>query len=117
MINIPTVEQLSKLPQLYETEHIRPEDKVVHLHFILNQSHWWAIECDGQDTFFGYVLLNGWSEDAEFGYFSLSELLEVKFEGWLEVLHDPFWIPKAMKDVFLIGETLPFQSRRQGQFA
>jgi hypothetical protein len=110
MINEPTMEQLDKLPRLYATEDIRPEDKIVHLHFILNQSHWWAIEWDGSDTFFGYVLLNGWTEDAEFGYFSLSELLGLKFEGWLEVLHDPFWIPNAMKDIYWGGATLPFQS-------
>ena len=117
MINIPIMEQLNKLPRLYETESIRSEEKIVHLHFILNQSHWFAIECDGNDTFFGYVLLNGWTEDAEFGYFSLSELLEVKFEGWLEVLNDPFWIPKPMKDIFLIGERLPFQSEQQDRSA
>ena len=113
MINAPTMEQLNKLPRLYETEHICPGDKIVQLHFILNQSHWWAIEWNGSDTFFGYVLLNGWTQDAEFGYFSLSELLEVKFGGWLEVLQDPFWIPKPMKDIFLIGERLPFHSRQQ----
>ena len=115
MINIPTLEQLNKLPNLYETEHIRPEKKIVYLHFILNQSHWWAIEWNGSDTFFGYVLLNGWTQDAEFGHFSLSELLEVKFEGWQEVLHDPFWIPKAMKDIFPVGETLPLQSEQQNR--
>ena len=117
MINMPTMERLNKLPRLYETEHICPEEKIVHLHFTADRCHWWAIEWDGQDTFFGYVLLNGWDHDAEFGYFSLSELLEVKFGGWLEVLQDPFWIPRAMKDIFLIGERLPFQSEQQNRLA
>ena len=113
MINIPTVEQLSKLPQLYDTENIPPEDKTVHFHFTANQSHWWAIEWNGHDTFFGYVLLNGWTQNAEFGYFNLSELLEVKIGGWLEIVNDPFWIPRPVKDVALIRETLHFQTMLQ----
>ena len=31
MINIPTIEQLGKLPRLYETEGILPKDKIGNL--------------------------------------------------------------------------------------
>ena len=110
MINIPTLEQLNELPRLNDTENIRPEDKMVHVHFQIGQCHWWAIEWDGQDTFFGFVLMNGWSHGAEFGYFTLSELKEVKVEGWLEVVHDPFWNPRPAKDVWLIRDSLYFQA-------
>jgi len=113
MINIPTMEQLNMLPQLYETENIPPEDKIVLLHFTANECHWYVIEWDGKDTFFGYVLLNGWSQNAEFGYFNLSELIEVKVGGWLEIVNDPFWIPRAAKDVALIQETLHLQPMLQ----
>jgi len=105
MINVPTMEQLNKLPRLYETENICSEEKIAHLHFTADRCHWWAIEWDGQDTFFGYVLLNGWSHDSEFGYFNLSELLDIKVGGWLEVLNNPFWIPKPVKDIALIPKT------------
>ncbi len=108
MINIPTIEQLNRLPLLYETKNIPQEDMIIHLHFTVNQSHWLAIEWDGHDTFFGYVLLNGWTQNAEFGYFNLSDLLEIKVGGWLEIVNDPFWIPRAAKDVALIQETLHF---------
>ncbi len=117
MKNRPTIEQLNKLPHLYETEHIQPEDKIVHLHFQIDQCHWWAMEWDREDTFFGYVLLNGWLQDAEFGYFTLSELLEVKIDGWLEVENDPTWIPRTVKDVGLISETLQFKTIQQNQLA
>ncbi len=115
MINIPTIEQLNRLPPLYETEHIPLEEKIVHLHFTAEQCHWWAIEWDGHDTLFGYILLNGWSQDAEFGYFTFSELLELKIGGGLEVMNDPFWVPRAAKDVALIHETLRCQSISQNR--
>lgn len=117
MINAPTMKQLSRLPRLYETENIRPEEKIVHLHFQLDHCHWWAMEWDGEDTFFGYVLLNGWAQNAEFGYFTLSELLEIKIDGWREVENDPTWIPRAVKDVGLIRETLQFQSFQQSRLS
>ena len=115
MINIPTIEQLGKLPSLYETEDISPEDKIVHAHFQLDKCHWWAMEFDGKDTFFGFILLHGWSQYAEFGYFTLSDLLDVKFDGWIEIVNDPFWIPQVAKDVGLIRYTLHFQSLLQNR--
>lgn len=117
MINAPTLEQLNKLPCLYETAHIALEEKIVYLHFTIDQCHWWAMEFDGEDTFFGYVLLNGWSQDAEFGYFNLSDLLAVKTQGWIEMENDPTWIPRAVKDVVLIRQTMQFQALIQEQSA
>lgn len=117
MKNAPTMEQLNKLPRLYETENVSPEDKVVHLHFHIDGCHWWAMEWDNNDTFFGYVLFSGRSSDAEFGYFTLSELQKIKIDGWLEVENDPTWIPRPVKDVGLIRETLQFKSLRKEQLA
>jgi len=74
MQNTPTIGQLNKLPRLYETEKIPAVDKIVHLHFQIDGCHWWAMEWDQHNTFFGYVLLSGRSFEAEFGYFTLSEL-------------------------------------------
>ena len=113
MINIPTREQLHKLPRLYETENIPPEDKIVHLHFQVDASHWWVIEWDGHDTFFGFVQLYGSNQYAKFGYFTLSELMEVKVSGCIEIVNDPFWIPRPVKDVFMIRNALQLQSIQQ----
>jgi hypothetical protein len=55
-------------------------------------------------------MLNGCHQFAEFGYFNLSELLDIKVGGWLEVLNDPFWIPIAMKDIGLARETRQLKS-------
>ncbi len=47
-------------------------------------SDWYVAEFDGDDTFLGYVILNGDYQCAEWGYFSFSELKEVKV-GLVEV--------------------------------
>lgn len=110
MINPPTREQLQKLPELYATEKIPFAEKLIHLHFAVDQCHWWAMEFDGHDIFFGYVLLYGLRQDAELGYFTLSELMGIKLAGIMEVIHDPNWTVQQAKDVRLIRETLQFQA-------
>lgn len=110
MINPPSQQELAKVPDLYATEQIPLEDKLVYFHFTINKSHWWVMEWDRFDTFFGYVLLNGWLQDAELGYFTLSELQSVKLGGLHEVVNDPTWIIRPVKDVGLIRETLNFKA-------
>ncbi len=88
MWNIPSQLRLDKIPRLYATEHIAPQDKLIYLHFFIGGSDWYVAEFDGDDTFFGYVILNGDHQCAEWGYFSFSELKEVKV-GLVEVDCDP----------------------------
>ena len=106
MFNAPTKEQLSRLPDQFATENTKFEDKLVYLHFTIDRCHWWVMEFDGDDTFFGYVMLNGWHQDAELGYFRLSELLAVKLAGIIEVECEPHWLIRPAKDVRLIQEIL-----------
>jgi hypothetical protein len=84
MWNEPSKERLSKMPKLYETEEIPPKDKLIHLHFFIAGCDWYAAEFDGEDLFFGYAILNEDTENAEWGYFSLNELKQVKLK-WVEV--------------------------------
>jgi len=109
MLNAPRKEQLNSLPDLYSTENISLEDKPVHLHFTIDRCHWWAMEFDGEDTFFGYVMLNGWYQDAELGYFQLSDLKDVKLAGIIEVECEENWLVRPAKDVHLIQEILDFK--------
>jgi hypothetical protein len=85
MWNVPTDDRLSRLPQLYETEHIPLQEKLVYIHFFLGSCDWYVCEYDGQDTFWGYAILNGDFFNAEWGYVSFSELKSIKLNGWLEV--------------------------------
>lgn len=84
MWNLPTQERLDRIPRLYETEKIPLQDKVVHLHFFLGGSDWYIVEYDGDDLFFGYAILNGDLECAEWGYVSFNELQSIKI-GALEI--------------------------------
>ncbi len=84
MWNQPDKDRLDKIPRLYETEDIALDDKLIHLHFFIGGSDWYIAEYDGDDTFFGYVILNGDLGCAEWGYFSFSELNTICVDGWCE---------------------------------
>ena len=64
----PTGHQLDQMPRLYETEHIAAEDKLICLHFFLGGCEWYIAEFDGDDLFFGFVILNSDYKTAEWGY-------------------------------------------------
>ena len=78
MWNTPSAERLARLPRLYETEQVGLQDKLIHLHFFIGGCDWYAIEFDGQDTFWGFAILNGDNLNAEWGYFSLTELQQIR---------------------------------------
>ncbi len=98
MWNKPTKEQLAKLPEIYETENIKIPDKIIYLHFFIGGSDWFISEYDGEDLFFGYAVLNGDYEMAEWGYISFSELCGLKIQ-WLEVDNDLHWNPKKFSEI------------------
>jgi hypothetical protein len=84
MWNTPTERRLSKIPRLYETEHLELKDKLIYLHFFIGNSDWYIAEYDGEDTFWGYAILNGDEHNAEWGYISFSELKSIKI-GYAEI--------------------------------
>lgn len=85
MWNIPTAERLTKIPKLYETEHVPLKDKLIYLHFFIGGCDWYIAEYDGVDLFWGYAILNDDHQCAEWGYISFTELKEIKIQGWLEI--------------------------------
>jgi hypothetical protein len=101
MWNVPSEERLKKIPRLYETEKVPFKDKLIHLHFFIGSCDWYVAEYDAEDLFFGYAILNEDYENAEWGYVSLSELKEIKVNGWLEVdceLED-FWKVRKASEI------------------
>jgi len=92
MWDIPSAEQMALLPRLYETELIDWEEKVIHMHFFLSGSDWYVAEYDGEDTFWGYVILHDDYLHAEWRYISFAELKAIKIKC-LEVARDIFWRP------------------------
>lgn len=101
MWNTPSKSRLDKIPRLYKTDHIPLQDKVIHLHLFIGGSDWFVAEYDGDDTFFGYVILNGDLDCAEWGYFSFSELKEILIQGWCEVdcELEEFWAVKVFSEI------------------
>jgi hypothetical protein len=93
--------QATNLPNLYDTEDITTENKLIHCHLVFGNCHWFATEFDKNDTCFGFVILNGDFQNAEWGYFSLQELQEVSL-GAFQVQIDTNWKVQPAKDIELI---------------
>ena len=88
MWNKPSDEELSKLPPFYSTEQTPLKEKAVRMHFFLGGCDWYACEYNPEEkNFFGFVILNGDYESAEWGYFNLEELMSIKVK-FLEVDRD-----------------------------
>ncbi len=84
-----TKELREKLPPLGSTES--NPDPVAVCKFFTPDSNWtwWAIEFDGEDTFYG--LVHGFEE--EFGYFSLAELEATTGPLGLHIERDLYFQP------------------------
>jgi hypothetical protein len=85
MWNIPTEERLARIPKLYQTENIPLKDKLIYLHFFITSSDWYVAEFDGENLFWGFAILNGDLQNAEWGYLSFSELQAIRIQGWIEI--------------------------------
>ena len=92
-----TKELRRQLPKLYETEDIPTEEKRVIVKFFTPDSSWtwYAVEFDGDDTFFG--LVDG--HDREWGYFSLSELEAVRGPLGLKIERDRYFGQPLIKEI------------------
>jgi len=90
-----TNELRRKLPPLYAAEH--EEDPLVICKFFTPDSSWtwYAIEFDGDDTFFGFVE----GLENELGYFSLSELESVRGPLGLPIERDLYFPPCRLSQV------------------
>ena len=105
MYNRPSDAVLAMLPALYASEHVPAKDKIIHLHFMFGDSDWFAVEFDGDDLLFGFAVLNGDLECAEWGYFSLAELESITLFG-CQVVNDPMWKPTPAGKIEHIRELI-----------
>lgn len=99
MWNEPSEKELVDLPKLYATDGLPIDETALHMHFFLNGSDWYVAEYDGMDAFFGYVILNGDIDMAEWGYFSFKELKRLKDKLGMEVDRDMHWTPKKASQI------------------
>jgi hypothetical protein len=101
---LPTSAVLRDLPNLYSTENVSCEGKLIHLHFFVGSCDWYLAELDHTDLTlaFGYVNL-GDPQCAEWGYFDLEELANLTVThrtGFqLVVERDLHWTPRPFDQI------------------
>jgi hypothetical protein len=94
-LRLITEELRKKIPPLYSQEKVK--DPIVYAKYFSPDSGWawYVVEFDGEDTFFGYV----YGFELELGYFSLSELENLRGPLGLKVERDLYWKPKPLSEV------------------
>jgi hypothetical protein len=91
-----------KLPKLYDTEYEPVEDKIAMAKFFHPATNWtwYVIEYDGNDLCWGLVS----GHEAEFGYFSVSELSKAISLFGLRVERDIFFRPTRVKELAVFNQ-------------
>lgn len=90
-----TKEIIKQLPPLYSQES--EKNPMVVCKFFYPDFHWtwYAIEFDGKDLFYGYVI----GDYPELGYFTLSELMANRGKLGLPIEKDSFFKPCRLSKV------------------
>ena len=116
------LEQLKKIiegmPHTYQTEKIPTKDKIVYLHYFYGESDWYIVEKDklpDQQQAFGYTILNGDLEYAEWGYISIEELKQTR-KVELDFYFDPIKFGELFPDESEQEEEEPLPAaQKEGQ--
>jgi hypothetical protein len=108
-----TKEIRKKVPPLYAQDG-KGGKAVAYVKFFTPDSSWtwYATEYDGKDTFFG--LVDGLVK--ELGYFSLSELENVRGPMGLLVERDLYWQPKTLEEIApeIFGKSKEDKNQKEG---
>lgn len=95
-----TKELRTKLPFLYTQEDIDDPMIICKFFAVWTNWTWYAIEFDGNDTFFGYVV----GHESELGYFSLSELQSLKGPMGLDIERDLYFRACRLSEIKKLHE-------------
>ncbi len=95
----PTMQDLKRMPKLGETDGKSNATTIVKGHFFIGSCDWYITEFDGEDTFFGFAILNGDYQMAEWGYISFNELKALRVGEVFEVDFDKHWKKVQVQDV------------------
>ena len=101
MMKLLTKDLRRKLPPLYSSE--KCTDPIVYAKLFTPDSNWtwYALEFDGEDLFFGFVV----GLDNELGYFSLSELESVRGPLGLPIERDLHFKPQPLSRIRAMHES------------
>ena len=95
-----TKELLSKLPVLYSQENTEDPMVICKFFAVWTSWTWYGIEFDRKDLFFGYVA----GDYLELGYFSLSELQDLKGPMGLSIERDMYFKPIRLSEIKKLHE-------------
>lgn len=99
-MQILTKEITNRLPVLYTQENTQDPMVICKFFTVWSNWIWYAIEFDGKDTFFGYVV----GDFPELGYFSFKELKEVEGPYGVGVERDLYFEPCPLSEVKRLHE-------------
>ena len=101
MWNTPTEKQLAALPNLLASKDMSVKDIKIRMHFFMGSCDWYIAEYDPVDRlFFGYAIIGGDLQMAEWGSISFDELEMINIGG-IEVDRDLYWTPKPFSKVMV----------------
>ena len=103
MIKCLKDKDLSKIPNLFQTDDlgIEKKEKVVYLHFFNDKSHWFIVETNGKDIFYGFVVPDVDLEESEWRDIPFMEL-QFADHNSAQIKSDPNWKPTKAGSVELI---------------
>ena len=88
------IEGYREIPKLYYQDG-KGKNAIVYLHYFSGGSDWYITELDKQtNEGYGYVILNGDTQNAEFGYMNLNEFAD----SIVEV--DLYWSFQTLNEIF-----------------
>lgn len=104
---LPEGVDLDAIPYLYATEETPVAEKIIFARYFIpnrmNAFEWFVAELDeAQQLAFGFVMLNGDAQNAEWGYVNLEELEGMLLQGQPEpvlVHRDTSFVPAPWADV------------------
>jgi hypothetical protein len=86
----PSGEELAKIPEVYETDGVPFDDKLIYLHYFCGGSDWYVAELDRETgEMFGYARLAIYPDGAEWGYTSLAGLEQLTAAGEINDMRVP----------------------------
>lgn len=90
------VAKVLDIPKLYFQDE-KGKNAIVYLHYFSSGSDWFITELDKTTgEAFGYVILNGDTQNSEFGYMDINELSENN--DYIEL--DKYWTPQTLNEIF-----------------
>jgi ppGpp synthetase/RelA/SpoT-type nucleotidyltranferase len=88
------IEGYREIPTLYFQDE-KGKNAIVYLHYFSGGSDWYITELDKENNEgFGYVILNGDTQNAEFGYINMNELANSNIQI------DLYWSFETLNEIF-----------------